>query len=67
MKKFGPGVIAGILPFLPALFGLPALSAMDWPMPGADVVRNFGWNDEGIPVLGTFFEGEGPILAADQG
>ncbi|MDR1277811.1 MAG: M23 family metallopeptidase [Treponema sp.] len=43
------------------------LPAMDWPAQEARMVRNFGWNDEGRPVLGSSFEGEGPILAAEQG
>jgi hypothetical protein len=43
------------------------LFAMDWPLPTAVMVRNFGFNDQGRPVLGTIFEGEGEILAADSG
>jgi hypothetical protein len=66
MKKTAAGLM-GILLFFPALPGHLSLAAMDWPMPGAAPVRNFGWNDEGRPVLGTSFEGEGPILAAGQG
>ncbi|MDR0623059.1 MAG: M23 family metallopeptidase [Treponema sp.] len=66
MKKFTAGLITGTLLF-PALFGHLNLSAMDWPMPEAEPVRNFGWNNDGKPVLGTSFEGEGPILAAGGG
>jgi hypothetical protein len=58
--------IAAVL-FLSAALGPPLLSAMDWPMPDAAMVRNFGWNEGGKPVLGTAFEGEGPILAAERG
>jgi hypothetical protein len=59
MKKFR---ISGIL------LGLAgALAAMDWPAPEAQLIRNFGWNDRGRPVLGTSFTGEGPILAAERG
>jgi hypothetical protein len=43
------------------------LSAMDWPLPSAAMISNFGSNDQGRPVLGTVFEGEGEILAADAG
>jgi hypothetical protein len=49
--------------FLPFL----SLSAMDWPLPDADMVRNFGFNDRGRPALGTTFEGEGVICAAEEG
>ena len=44
-----------------------ALGAMDWPLPDAAMVRNFGFNDRGRPELGTVFEGEGPIRAAEEG
>jgi hypothetical protein len=40
---------------------------MDWPAPAARLVRSFGWNDEGKPVLGNAFTGEGPVLAAERG
>lgn len=43
------------------------LCAMDWPAVDAVMVRNFGSNDRGRPVLGTVFEGEGPVLAAEGG
>ena len=43
------------------------LTAMEWPLPEADVVRNFGFNDGGRPVLGTVFEGAGEVLAAADG
>jgi hypothetical protein len=42
-------------------------AAMDWPSPNAVMARNFGWNDRGRPVLGTVFESEGPVLAAESG
>jgi hypothetical protein len=44
-----------------------SLCAMDWPAQDAAVVRNFGFNDRGRPVLGTVFEGEGRVLAAESG
>ncbi|MDR0495418.1 MAG: hypothetical protein LBG95_07310 [Treponema sp.] len=43
------------------------LAAMDWPVRDAAVIHNFGYNDRGRPILGTAFEGEGDILAADDG
>jgi len=54
-----------------ALFALLALcsplAAMDWPLPDAAMVRNFGFNDRGKPSLGTVFEGEGAVCAAEEG
>ena len=44
-----------------------AVSAMDWPAADAALVRNFGWNDRGKPVLGSVFQGEQPALAAENG
>jgi hypothetical protein len=43
------------------------LSAMDWPSKDSSMVRNFGMNEMGGPILGTFFEGDEPVLAAEQG
>jgi len=43
------------------------LTAMDWPSSDAKLIRNFGWNDRGSPVLGTVFEGEGYALAVEDG
>ena len=53
--------------FLMAILLCASLVAMDWPLPDADMVRNFGFNDRGRPALGTVFEGEGPICAAEEG
>jgi murein DD-endopeptidase MepM/ murein hydrolase activator NlpD len=44
-----------------------ALSALEWPLPEATLVRNFGYNDQGKPVLGMVFEGEGDVQASDAG
>jgi len=44
-----------------------SLSALDWPLPDAVMVRNFGFNDRGKPSLGTVFAGEGDICAAGGG
>jgi hypothetical protein len=43
------------------------LYAMDWPLPDAEVVQNFGANDLGTPVLGTMLEGEGTVFATGAG
>ena len=40
---------------------------MEWPLPEAEMIHNFGYNDRGRPVLGFVFEGEGEVLAADTG
>ena len=51
------------------LFGniLNLLNAMSWPSENAALVRNFGVNDSGKPVLGMIFEGETEILATGSG
>jgi len=43
------------------------LDAMDWPSQGAVLIRNFGSNDRGNPVLGMIFEGGTEVLAAEKG
>ena len=53
--------------FLLVLLLCASLAAMDWPLPDAVMVRNFGFNDRGRPALGTVFEGEGVICAAEAG
>ena len=52
---------------LAALLLCGPLAAMDWPLPDAAMVRNFGFNERGRPSLGTIFEGEGVIFAAEEG
>ena len=53
---------------LPALLGSAGMiSAMDWPSGDGTIVRNFGFNDRGSPVLGTVFETESPALAVERG
>jgi hypothetical protein len=44
-----------------------SLAAMDWPLPNAAMARNFGFNDRGRPEMGTVFQGEGAICAAEEG
>jgi hypothetical protein len=43
------------------------LFAMDWPLPEAKVVQNFGANDQGAPDLGTMLEGEGLVYVTGPG
>jgi hypothetical protein len=43
------------------------LYGMDWPTQTGEIIRNFGWNDKGKPVLGVCFAVDGPIRAADAG
>jgi hypothetical protein len=40
---------------------------MDWPVEGAALYRNFGWNEGGRPLLGAIFEGEGPVFTSEEG
>ncbi len=50
-----------------AVFISGNLSAMDWPSESAVMVRNFGSNDRGKPVMGMIFSGGTEILAAEKG
>jgi hypothetical protein len=43
------------------------LDAMNWPTEDAVLLRNFGFNDSGIPVLGMVFGGGTGVLAAERG
>jgi hypothetical protein len=40
---------------------------MDWPSADGQVRANFGQNEQGRPVLGTVFQADSPVLAADTG
>ncbi|MDR1444874.1 MAG: M23 family metallopeptidase [Treponema sp.] len=42
-----------------------SLRAMDWP--GGQIQANFGLNEQGRPALGTVFQADSPVLAADNG
>jgi len=42
-------------------------SAIEWPLPGARMTRNFGFNDGGRPVAGVELSGGGNVLAASDG
>jgi hypothetical protein len=43
------------------------LDAMNWPSQEAVLIRNFGSNNRGNPVLGMIFEGGTEVLAAEKG
>jgi hypothetical protein len=43
------------------------LYAMDWPLDTGTIRNNFGWNDNGRPFLGTSFENEDMVKAAEGG
>jgi hypothetical protein len=43
------------------------LAAMDWPVQDGRLVKNFGWNDRGRPVLGMVFSGGTDVLAVESG
>jgi hypothetical protein len=43
------------------------LRAMDWPVQDGAVSRNFGWNNQGMPILGDVFKTDAPVLAAEAG
>jgi hypothetical protein len=43
------------------------LGAMSWPSDNAVLMRNFGSNDMGNPVLGMVFSGDTEVLAAEKG
>ena len=59
-------MVKRLIPILMIFLGA-LLSAMEWPMPEAELVSNFGLNDRGRPSLGMSFEGEGEVQAADAG
>ncbi|MDR1352956.1 MAG: M23 family metallopeptidase [Treponema sp.] len=56
----------GVLFVLAALLPPSGSRAMDWPAGEGAMANNFGWNREARPVLGTIFETEGPVRAAED-
>ena len=40
---------------------------MEWPSSDGAIQKNFGWNNEGQPVLGASFGSQGDVRAADYG
>jgi hypothetical protein len=63
-KPASPG---GALFLLVMFLGAPISFGMDWPAREGVPVTNFGWNNQGRPVLGSSFAVQGPIHAADAG
>jgi hypothetical protein len=55
--------LAGVL----GILVIPAVFAMDWPSADAAMTANFGGNDDGLPLSGIVFEGEGPVRASGAG
>jgi len=43
------------------------LGAMNWPTEDAPLIKNFGSNSMGMPVLGMVFAGDTDVLAAEKG
>ena len=69
MKYLLPRITTGFLFALIILTGflLDSLDAMSWPSGDAALVRNFGANNEGKPVLGMVFSGGTEVFAAENG
>ena len=67
MKKIFRVTIALSAFFLLAGSFSDFLNAMSWPSGNAVLVRNFGVNEKGKPVLGMIFSGGTDILAAESG
>jgi hypothetical protein len=53
--------------FAVAVVAFPLFTSMEWPSQESVMIRNFGFNDRGRPALGVVFEGEGQVLAANEG
>ncbi|MCL2477921.1 MAG: hypothetical protein FWF22_00365, partial [Treponema sp.] len=60
MKKFCTAAIFFI-------FTLNFISPMEWPVANGVVSKNFGYNDDGLPILGVNFRASGSVNAADDG
>jgi len=63
MRKFVLRITA-VLFFICLVFSAHALN---WPSENAVLIRNFGSNDRGMPVLGMIFSGGTDVLAAESG
>jgi hypothetical protein len=63
MRKFVLRITA-VLIYICVIFSVHALN---WPSENAALVRNFGSNDRGLPVLGMIFSGGTDVLAAESG
>ena len=49
------------------IFLLDSAYSMSWPFVSAVLIRNFGSNDRGRPVLGMVFSGNTEVIAAESG
>jgi len=56
--------VTAVLIYFSVIF---SVCALDWPSENAVLVRNFGSNDRGLPVLGMTFNGGTDVLAAENG
>jgi murein DD-endopeptidase MepM/ murein hydrolase activator NlpD len=63
MRKFVSRITA-VLIYICFIFSVYALN---WPSENAVLIRNFGSNDRGLPVLGMIFSGGTDVLAAENG
>jgi len=63
MRKF----VLRITAFFIYICVIFSVHALNWPSENAALVRNFGSNDRGMPVLGMVFSGGTDILAAESG
>jgi len=63
MRKFALRITAVFI-YICVIFSVYALN---WPSENAALVRNFGSNDRGLPVLGMIFNGGTDVLAAESG
>ncbi|MCL2196150.1 MAG: M23 family metallopeptidase [Treponema sp.] len=50
-----------------SVFAVFSIESMSWPSVNASLLRNFGSNDRGMPVLGMIFSGGTEVLAAESG
>ena len=65
MKK---GLITTLIVFLFTItLAIINLDAMSWPSEDAVLIRNFGSNDRGTPILGMVFSGGTSVQAAERG
>ena len=60
-------VVAAVFVFAFAVCLSGTLDAMSWPSEDAPLIKNFGSNDMGRPVLGMVFAGNTQVLAAEKG
>ncbi|MDR0443792.1 MAG: M23 family metallopeptidase [Treponema sp.] len=69
MDRYSLRITAAVTFFLvlSPFFFSDAPAAMNWPSESANLIRNFGWNDRGRPVLGMVFSGGTDVLAAEKG